>query len=129
MSEKEDLLNDIIIGYYCVKNKADEYKKQVEDYNKDIKKTMKELNKTEFETDNGLIAKVTTQKRESFDEDKLIQKIKDLGVEGIIKTKEYIDMDELENKIYRNELNASELTDCKVCKEVVTLKVTERKDK
>ena len=124
----ERLLNSAIECFYADKKQLDIYKKSTEEYNKQIKETMNQLNKTEFETDNGLIAKITIQNRESFNEDKLIAKLKELKGNAAIKTKEYVDMDELENLIYNGELDASELTSCKVSKEVITLKVSERKD-
>lgn len=126
-NKAERLLNSTIECFYNDKQKLDNYKKSTEEYNKEIKKLMNQLNKTEFETDNGLVAKITVQNRESFNEDKLINTLRKLGITAPIKTKEYVDMDELENEIYNGFLDASELTSCKVSKEVVTLKVSERK--
>lgn len=126
-NKAERLLNSTIECFYNDKQKLDNYKKSTEEYNKEIKKLMNQLNKTEFETDNGLVAKITVQNRESFNEDKLINTLRKLGITAPIKTKEYVDMDELENEIYNGQLDASELTSCKVSKEVVTLKVSERK--
>ena len=123
----ERLLNSAIECFYADKKQLDIYKKSTEEYNKQIKETMNQLNKTKFETDNGLVAKITVQNRESFNEDKLINTLRKLGITAPIKTKEYVDMDELENEIYNGFLDASELTPCKVSKEVVTLKVSERK--
>ena len=59
--------------------------------------------------------------------DKLIAKLKELGVVSPIKTVEVVDMDELENVIYNGWLDASELTNCKQVKEIPTLKVTKKK--
>lgn len=126
--KKERLLNSTIECFYEDKQQLDNYKKSTDEYNKEIKKLMNELNKTEFETDNGLIAKINVQNRESFNEDKLIEKLKELDGTSAIKTKEYVDMDELEDLIYNGQIDASELTPCKVSKEVITLKVSERKD-
>lgn len=127
-SKEERLLNSTIECFYADKKQLDNYKKSTEEYNKEIKKLMNQLNKTEFETDNGLVAKINVQNRESFNEDKLIAKLKELNGTAAIKTKEYVDMDELEDLIYNGELDASELTSCKVSKEIITLKVSERKD-
>lgn len=127
MLNDEQLLELIISEFYENKQKLDIYKKDTDDENKRIKQLMSELNITEFATQNGLIAKTITQKKESFMEDKLLLKLKELGVTSPIKTIEIIDYDELENVIYNNQLNASELTDCKECKEVIMLKVTKKK--
>jgi hypothetical protein len=103
------------------------YKKEVDGANADIKFMMNKLGKNEFTTHKGNIAKVNIQKRESFVEDKLIAKLKELGVVTPIKTVEVVDMDELENVIYNGGLNASELTGCKQIKEIPVLKVTKKK--
>ena len=123
----EDLLKELIEVYYEDKTILDGYKKSVDKHNKQIKEIMKDYNIEEYETDNGLIAKMNIQKRESFIDEKLIAKLKELGVTTPIKTVEVVDIDELENVIYNGQLNASELTNCKQVKEVITLKVTKKK--
>jgi hypothetical protein len=124
----EENLKELIRLFYNDKQQLDQYKKSTEEYNKDIKNAMKELGYDKFETDD-YVAKVTIQKRESFIDEKLIAKLKELNVTTPIKTIEVVDMDELENVIYNGQLDASELSSCKQVKEVVTLKVSERKDK
>ena len=126
---EERILNSTIECFYEDKQLADKYKKSAEEYNKEIKQLMSTINKNEFETDSGLIAKISVQKRESFIEEALLQKIKELKVPGIIKTKEYVDMDLLEDAIYNEKLDASELTTCRKIQEVVTLKVSKKKGK
>lgn len=123
----EENLQELIRLFYEDKQCLDAYKKSTEEYNKEIKQGLKELGLNEFETDSGLVAKYNIQKRESFNEDLLLQKLKELGVNTAIKTKEYVDIDELENLIYNGELNASELSSCRIIKEVETLKVTKKK--
>lgn len=126
---EEEILADMVDYYYENKVKYEDYKKEVDAINKDIKAQMKLLGKTEIESKFGLIAKLSVQKRESFNEDLLLSKIQSLNVPGIIKTKEYVDMDELENAIYNGKLDATELSSCRVTKEVTTLKISERKVK
>lgn len=126
MEEKLQELAEQIRLFYEDKQQLDNYKKSSEEYNKNIKQVMSELDLTEFETED-LIAKIGTQNRESFNEVKLLGKLKSLGNISAIKTKEYVDMDELENLIYNGILNASELTNCKEVKTVTTLKVSKKK--
>lgn len=121
------LLSETIERFYEDKQNLDSFKKLTEEENKQIKEVMSNLNKSEFETDSGIIAKVNIQKRESFVDDKLIAKLKDLGVTTPIKTIEVVDMDELENVIYNGDLDASELSSCKQVKEVAVLKVSKKK--
>lgn len=124
----EDNLKELIRLFYEDKQQLDKCKKSTEAYNKEIKEGMAELGVNDFVSDD-LIAKINTQYRESFDEDKLLNKLKELGVTTPIKQKEYVDMDELENVIYNNILDASELSSCKIVKEVVVLKVSKQKEK
>ncbi len=125
--EKELALNTVIKDYFKNKEKLDYFKEIVDIDNKAVKAKMKELNIQNFETDNGLAAKITVQNRDSLDEEKAIEKLKNLGITLPIKTKEYIDMEELENQIYLGNLNANELIDCQIKKSVTVLNVKENK--
>ena len=120
-------LEELINIFYADKQELDNYKKSTDEYNRKIKDMMNKLDVTEVETTNGLVAKLSIQNRESFMDDKLIAKLKELGVITPIKTVEIVDMDELENVIYNGQLNAAELTDCKQVKQVTTLKVSKKK--
>ena len=127
-NNEEKLLNDIIQNFYEDKQNLNVFKKLTEKANEEIKMLMNKANKNEFETDNGLVAKITIQKRETFIDELLLQKIKELKIDGIIQTKEYVDMDALENAIYNGKLNASELANCRQIKEVQTLKISKKKE-
>ena len=56
---EERILNSTIECFYEDKQLADKYKKSAEEYNKEIKQLMSTINKNEFETDSGLIAKIS----------------------------------------------------------------------
>lgn len=126
---QKELLNSIIECFYKDKQTADKYKKSAEEYNKEIKDIMSDIKIDEFETDSGLIAKLTHKQSESFNEEKLLAKMKELNIPGIIKTREYVDMEALENEIYNENINASELASCREIKETVALKVSKKKGK
>lgn len=126
---QKELLNSIIECFYKDKQTADKYKKSAEEYNKEIKDIMGDIKIDEFETDSGLIAKLTHKQSESFNEEKLLAKMKELNIPGIIKTREYVDMEALENAIYNEVINASELSSCREIKETVALKVSKKKEK
>lgn len=128
MDDEQLLLGSTIDCFYKDKKLADKYKKSSEAYNAQIKELMSTMNRTMFETSTGLVAKLTTQNRESFIDDLLLAKIKELNIPGIIKTKEYVDMEALENAIYNGQLNASELSGCREVKKVITLKVGKKKE-
>lgn len=104
-------------------------KKVTDEDNKVIKSFMAGKMKT-AESDN-FIATYSVVKSESFDDDKLLTKLKELGLRQVIKTVEVVDMELLENAIYDGMISGSELADCKVTKEtaklVVKLKKKEKK--
>jgi len=121
------LLEDLITSFYQDKELLEKYKKSTTKYNEEIKQQLAKADLDKFETSEGLIAKISTQKRESFNEEKLIQRLKELKITTPIKTVEVIDYEELENVIYNNELDATKITDCKQVKEVTTLRVSKKK--
>ena len=120
-------LADLIRGFYQDKQVLDNYKKSTDEYNKEIKERMTQLNMNEFVTSEGIVAKIIVQNRDSFIESKLLNKLKELGATKAIKQIEIVDYDVLEDLIYNNELDASELSGCKENKEVITLKVSKKK--
>lgn len=66
----------------------------------------------------------TIQHRESFNEEKAIEILKASGNTSVIRTKEYIDMEALENAGYSGEISKEtliKLDSCRDVKEVVTL--------
>lgn len=123
----KETLQELVTHYYLNKAEADSYKKIVDNDNAAIKEIMLKENVTEIITDDGIKATCSIAEKESFVEDALIEKIKSLGVKGIIKKKEYVDMEALENAIYHGKLNAAELATCQEKKQVVTLRVTKAK--
>lgn len=126
----EESLKNLELSIQCFykdKNALDMYKKLVDEENKDIKQKMFDLDKIEFETSDGLIAKKTIQKRESFIEPNLISYLKENDFSDAIDLVEVVNYDVLEDMIYNGKINASELAEFKDVKEVVTLKVSKKK--
>ena len=118
-------LKELIPRYYEMKSEMDSYKKQCDADNAEIKRIMIE-NKSLEESADGYKAKITVVEKEDFNEIKLLQKLKEIGKTECIKTKEYVDMDVLENIIYNHELDPKELADCKTSKTEYRLKVTKK---
>ena len=121
--DRINALEGLIHSYKQNKESLDNFKEVVEAGNQKIKEIMRNNDLTEFTTLTGIKASYVVQKRESFNEEALLKRVKELGFTNIIKTKEYVDMDELENLIYNGELDASKISDCRVIKEVETLRV------
>ena len=126
-SETGKTLDELIPEYFSVKEEMDSCKKLCDEMNADIKAKMTDVSSY---TTNGYTAKITIQKRESFNEGKLLETLKNIGATDAIKTKEYVDMDVLESLIFNNVIPAENLPkigDCKEVKEVTVLKVTKAK--
>lgn len=126
-------LSDMVSAYADVKAREKEVKNDVDELNKAIKEAMLEGNLSEAHG-GGYVATLTEQKREDFDEDKLIALFKknlDTNPElaKCIKTKEYIDMEALENLIYNAEIDNNIVTEMGKCKvEKVTQVLRIKKD-
>ena len=119
-------LDDLIPLYYEHNELVKKHKKVADETNKEIKKIMAEQGITEFAT-HGLVAKVSVSERVDLMEDVLIEKIKELGTEGIIKTREYVDMDALETALYNGLISPAILAKAQTKKEVVTLRIMKEK--
>lgn len=123
-------LGELVPRYARNKAIADDYKKKNDADNAEIKEIMLTGGIPSFEAE-GYVAKVSTSTRESFDEEALLGKLQSMKElpEGVIKTKEYVDMDALESAIYNGKINAAELASARVVKEVTTLRVSRKKEK
>ena len=129
-------LKELVDTYAMNKSELDSYKELCDKENKEIKAIMKENDLTSFDTDN-YTAKVSTQERTKFDEDKAIMLIQNLylnkqlskeALDRIIVQKPCINMDALENAIYHGDIDASTLSPANTVTQVSTLKVSVRKE-
>lgn len=125
-------LDTLIPQYAENKSMLDDYKKICDTENNKIKELMEEGS---YEA-GGYKATKSIQKRESMNEEKLLSVMDSYGKLardlGIIKTKEYIDMDALESAIYRGDITKDvllEIDKCRDTKEVVTLRIVKVKEK
>ena len=124
----EEKLSQLLPVYEANKSEMDSYKKLVDKDNKEIKTIMLGAELGEFIVDD-IKASCSISEREDFIEEALIAKLKEMKIRGIVKKKEYVDMDALENAIYNGKIDAAALADCQTKKEVVTLRVTKLKRK
>lgn len=124
-------LNELIPIYYSNKSELDSYKKICDEQNTQIKAGLAALDKDDYSVGNYK-AKVITSVRETTNGDKLLNVMKKHNITEVIKTKEYVDMDALEDYLYNNEASAdlaADIDDCIDRKEVISLKVTYKKEK
>jgi hypothetical protein len=123
-----DKLTGIVDVYFEKKTEENAAKKEADVYNADIKTIMGEQGLTEFSTDTAK-ASITIAVKNDFIENRLIEVLKDLKLKNIVKKKEYVDMDALEDAIYKGKIDPIALKDCQTSKEVITLRVTAIKKK
>lgn len=129
-------LDDLIPQYGEHKSSLDEMDKTCKKENARIKEIMKFYNKDTAEA-NGWKITYSTSTRSDMDEDKLLDILrKDWTSHNgsmqcpYIKTKEYVDMDALENAIYNGDLSKEVLLEIKTCeksKTVETLRIARTK--
>ena len=117
-------LKELVKSYGEMKQIVDGYKKPIEEANKEIKSIMSERGLSNFES-GGFKAKYSVSVSEDFD----TLEPGELKQLGIIKTKEYVDMEVLENAIYNGIIPASKLQSCKTRKETPRLTITKIKEK
>ena len=130
MARRKVSLDTLIPQYAENKSMLDNYKKICDDENKQIKELMEEGS---YEA-GGYKATKTVTTRDSMNEDKLLDVLSKAGFKdtAIIKTKEYVDMDELESAIYKGLIEKDilmEIDKCRESKEVVTLRISKIKEK
>lgn len=126
-NEVVEELNKLIPYYSETKSNESFYKKKAEESGKKIKSIFAENEIDEYEA-GEVKAKVSIREKNDFNESALISKIKQLKMsKGIIKRKEYVDMEALENAIYKGDINAIDLADCQTKKEVAVLVVSKIK--
>lgn len=129
------ILDELIPNYVQNKRELDSYKKICESENNAIKEKMLEIGQDNYST-GGYIAKCNVSERVSINEDKLLSVIKKYYIVEVIKTREYVDMDALENYLYHldeedpnTQKLLSDIDKCRDIKEVVTLRVSKERKK
>lgn len=72
----------------------------------------------------GKVVKYSEQTKTSFDEDRLLSKLKLLGVyDKVVENKPTVNMDALENLIFNRVVNEADLADCQISKVVEVLRI------
>lgn len=124
-------LDTLIPQFAANKREQDSYKKLCDKEGAEIKAIMQNFVLPHYEA-GGYRATYTIQKRESINEELLLEIAHQHGISEIIKTKEYIDFDALENAIYNGRIPEDvvlEMDAATEVKEIPTLKVTKIKEK
>ena len=138
----EEYLKDLVEAYGSNKKETDDLKKVVDSQNKQIKELMESNNLTKFESDNYKVS-LSISTRDVIDEEQLLAEARTFviadGIDlksaeevGLIKTKEYVDMDVLESLMYKGGISEEDLLKidkCRDTKEVAMLRVSKIKKK
>lgn len=132
MEQLEEELDALIPTYGSLDFELKNIKKKADGFKERIKTIVKSLGVKTYRLEDYEIT-YTEAERVSFKEDKLLIRLKEIVAnkdlkefEGLIKTKEYVDMDVLENLLYHNkfdEADISSISDCQEIKIIPTLKV------
>ena len=120
-------LDTLIPAYGDNKEKLDALDKVCKEENKQIKELLGD--ETNYETNGWKVTK-SVQNRDKIDEELLcvkLAKFPEMYEAGIIKVQEYVDMQALEDAMYKNQLSKEHIDiiqSCREHKEVVTLRVS-----
>ena len=123
--KEESGFKELIKSYYELNEQKKKYESSVKKLNVEIKDYMSEHGLEVFYFDDYSVKKSISE-RVNFNEDLLVQLIREMGREDLIKVKEYVDLDELEREIYRESIDASKLAPSQEITEVVTLSVKKK---
>lgn len=129
MNPQNETLEELIPRYALNKSELDAYKKLCDTDNAKIKEMMLQSQEKKHEA-GDYVATVTVSERETMNEEMLLEIAHHYGVSEIVKTKEYIDFDALEDAIYNGRIPQDillQMNKARQVKEVVTLKVSKKK--
>lgn len=124
-------LDKLVPQYAQTKQQADTYKKQSDKENAEIKSIMTSLALQHYEAGGYKVVR-SVQKRESINEEQLIEIAHKYNIPDVIKTKEYIDFDALEKAIYDGNISQDvllEMDKAKDAKHVVQLRISKLEEK
>lgn len=107
--EQIKMLENLVPSYFSNNKNLNSLKKVADEENKNIKTIMQNLELESFTAD-GKTAKISSVVKTSLNEDALLAWLKENELEAnIMKTREYVDLDALENAIYNGVINPVDL--------------------
>jgi hypothetical protein len=122
-------LDELVTQYAFNKGELDSYTKLCKEENEQIKKALVELGEDEYSSGGYTVKRIVAVK-ESMNEAKLLEVLKQNGIDVAIKTREYVDMDALEAYLYNyipsTDL-ARQLESCRTTTETVQLRLSKTK--
>lgn len=128
-STPNESLEELIPRYALNKSELDSYTKICKEENEQIKAALVDLGEDTY-TAGGYTVKRIVATKETMNEAKLLEVLRQNGIDVAIKTKEYVDMDALEAYLYNNmpsEDLARQLESCRTTTETVQLRLSKAK--
>jgi len=120
-------INDKIKSYFEQKKELDKQQRDVLQLSKDIKEYLLAEDLSELEADD-LIVSITEISKDTIDEENLIPILKE-SFPNVVKLKEYVDMDELENLVYTRQIPPDFIQSFIIHKEpTIRLNIKQRKE-
>ena len=122
-------LEELIPKYAMNKNELDSYTKLCKEENEQIKAALVELGEDTYSAGGYTVKRIVAVK-ESMNEAKLLEVLRQNGIDAPIKTREYVDMDVLEAYLYNNVPSADlarQLESCRTTSETVQLRLSKAK--
>lgn len=126
-----EFLEELIPQYALNKNELDSYTKICKEENEQIKAALVNLGENEYSAGGYTVKRIVATK-ESMNEAKLLEVLRQNGIDVAIKTREYVDMDALEAYLYNNTPSADlarQLESCRTTTETVQLRLSKTKAK
>ena len=125
------ILDELVVAYAFNKGELDSYTKICKEENEQIKAALVELGEDEYSSGGYTVKRIVAVK-ESMNEAKLLEVLRQNGIEAPIKTREYVDMDALEAYLYNNTPSidlARQLEGCRTTTETVQLRLSRTREK
>ena len=120
-------INDKIKSYFEQKKELDKQQRNVLQLSKDIKEYLISEDLSEYDSDD-LTVSISEISKDTIDEENLIPLLKE-SFPNVVKLKEYIDMDELENLVYTRQIPPDFIQSFIIHKEpTIRLNIKQRKE-
>ena len=127
-NDQKDQLNELASEYLqvCADYTAIESKKKA--LGSVIKTMLDTFGIKKYVSDDNISLSMSVRQNVSFDEDLLLNECKSFDIDGLVKTKEYVDMEVLESALYHDGSLKENIKKCQIEKpDTVTLRCTQKK--
>lgn len=110
-------LDELMPKYYEHKKSASALKEVIDAENTEIKALLNGIDADEYSGEQ-FTAKIITKDKTKFNTEKLLETCREFEIDGLIKTREYVDEDVLEQAIYANTFSEEQIARLNACREI-----------